>query len=306
MKKTDFVKLREQVRQWEKKLVEELGPLDGSLEEFYVTISLPDGHNTEMKVVRPKDFEHSKPPLIVLFHGGAFLVGTVEMVTRPARDFAKHFGAVVVAATYRLAPENKFPMQVEDAWNTLAWLAENASAKFGARLDQAFILGGFSAGASIAAVLVQQARDRHLASPLTGAFISIPLLLVEEIVPAKYRKDWTSREENNQDPALNKESLKEIIGNLKADIKSPLFSPFNAPDPHRGLPPTYVQVCGLDPLRDDGLIYEKDLRENGVQTRLDNYPQLSHAAWTVFANESSPKELEINTLEAMKWLLGRN
>lgn len=71
------------------------------------------------------------------------------------------------------------------------------------------------------------------------------------------------------------------------------------------LPPTYIQVGRLDPLRDNGVTYEKLLHDAGVKTRIDIFPTLAHQAWTVYANESSPKELEEKTLSAMDWLLGK-
>ncbi|PYH89000.1 alpha/beta-hydrolase [Aspergillus ellipticus CBS 707.79] len=297
MKETEIPSMRELMGKWEQKPVDALGPLDNDLEEFYGSFPLTDGHSAELKITKPKGPppQVSGFPLIVLFHGGAFSVGSGNMVARPARDFAKQFQAVVVAATYRLLPEYKFPTQMEDGWDAL----------YGVQLDRGFILGGFSSGATVAAVLLQQARDQGLSPSLTGGFISIPMLLVDEIVPECYRGEWKSREENTQDPAVTKDSLQETMDSWIPDIRSPLFSPFNAPNPHKGLPPTYVQVGGLDPLRDDGLIYEKALRENGVLTRLDIYSELTHAAWTIFANESSPKDLGTNTMKAMEWLLGK-
>ncbi|KAL2824886.1 hypothetical protein BDW59DRAFT_146839 [Aspergillus cavernicola] len=96
---------------------------------------------------------------------------------------------------------------------------------------------------------------------MIGIFVSIPWLLIEEIVPEKYREQWKPRKENTQDPAVSKESIKNILQMLNLDITSPLFSPFKASNPHKGLPPTYVQVGGLDPLRDGGLIYQRAKRE---------------------------------------------
>ncbi|KIX05311.1 uncharacterized protein Z518_06183 [Rhinocladiella mackenziei CBS 650.93] len=291
-------------RQAEKQLVSSLGPLNSGLEEFYSSVPLPDGHQGEIKITRPKEAIPTGRPFIVLFHGGGFSGGSVEYMTRPARDFALEFGAVVVSATYRLAPEYKFPIPMQDSWDTLVWLAKNA-VPLGANPSLGFVVGGVSAGGTMAAVLTQLAHDRALDPPLTGSFVSIPLLLVKDIVPAEYKKDWTSMEENKNNPSLNKEAIKNIIRTLAPDVKSPLFSPFNSPTPHVGLPPTYVHVGGLDVLRDDGLIYERALRKNGVPTRCDSYPELGHAAWTIYATGYNRERMAANTMNGMRWLLSR-
>jgi acetyl esterase/lipase len=108
---------REGMKRWESELVEKMGPLDPDLEEFYDVYTLSDGHQSRLKLVRPKDTFSSTTglPLIVLLHGGGFQVGTVEMMIRPARDFVKRFHAVVVAVSYRLAPEHKVSQQAQDA-----------------------------------------------------------------------------------------------------------------------------------------------------------------------------------------------
>ncbi|KAH0848884.1 hypothetical protein AYO21_09548 [Fonsecaea monophora] len=311
----------------ERQLVATLGPVHSDLEEFYASVPLPDGHRGELKVVRPKslatqsqastpgvdietvpsspaDSGNAGHPLIVLFHGGGFSNGSVDYMTRPARDFALEFNAVVVSATYRLAPEHPFPTPMQDAWDTLVWLSQHAG-EFGANPTRGFVVGGVSAGGTMAAVCNQLARDRGLAPPLTGAFVSIPLLLVKEIVPDKYKREWTSMEDNKNNPSLNRDTIQHIIRTLGPDIRSPLFSPFNSKTPHVGLPPTYVHVGGLDVLRDDGLIYERALRAAGVPTRCDVFPDLGHAAWTIHATEYSRPRLGPKMMEAMRWLLGQ-
>lgn len=291
-------------RQNDLQLITRLGPLHPSLEEHYTTIPLPNGHSAEIKVIRPKDTPPSAGrPFIVLFHGGGFSAGNVEYMTRPGREFALGFNAVVVSATYRLAPEYKFPVPMQDAWDTLVYLAGNA-AQLGANPAAGFIVGGVSAGGTMAAVLTQLARDRNLQPPLTGSFVSIPLLLVKEIVPTKYKKQWGSMDENKNNPSLNRDAIKNIIRTLAPDVKSPLFSPFNSGLPHYGLPPTYIHVGGMDVLRDDGIIFEKALRENGVRTKIDGYPDLGHAAWTIYSIGSSG-QLGPNTMSGMRWLLNR-
>lgn len=87
-------------------------------------------------------------------------------------------------------------------------------------------------------------------------------------------------------------------------MKSPLYSPFNSKTPHKNLPPTYVAVCGLDPLRDDGLIYEQVLKEHGVKTRLDVWPGVPHAHFAFLPFLNASKKAILDTYLGFGWLLG--
>jgi acetyl esterase/lipase len=94
-----------------------------------------------------------------------------------------------------------------------------------------------------------------------------------------------------------------ITALYKDDPSSPLMSPFTFPS-HKDLPPTYFQIAGSDPLRDEGLIYEKVLREEaGVLTKLDVYPGLPHGFWSWWPQAGFSKEHRKDTLRGWKWLV---
>jgi acetyl esterase/lipase len=81
--------------------------------------------------------------------------------------------------------------------------------------------------------------------------------------------------------------------------------PFNHPKGHGNIPPTYFQVCGLDALRDDSLIYERLLREeSSIATRLDLYPGLPHHFWEFYPQlkQHIQKRTE-DTVNEIQWLL---
>ena len=90
-------------------------------------------------------------------------------------------------------------------------------------------------------------------------------------------------------------------------MSSPLFVPFHYGKSERGhkdLPPAYLQVCGLDPLCDEGLIYERVLREEaGVKTNIDVYKGLGHYFWTNFPELEMSKTFVEDTVKGMRWLL---
>ena len=123
-------------------------------------------------------------------------------------------------------------------------------------------------------------------------------------MPKKYRDVWFSHEQNADAPILDKDAIDAIGSHLHPDPTSLLYSPFNSKSPHKGLPPTYVSVCGLDPLRDDGLVYEQVLKENGVKTRLDVWPGVPHAHFAFLPSLTASKKAVLDTFLGFGWLLG--
>jgi acetyl esterase/lipase len=152
-----------------------------------------------------------------------------------------------------------------------------ASSQGPAPREKGFLVGGTSAGGNFSAVVAHLAKDAELDPPLTGQYLSIPAVLPAEVVPEKYKAKYLSDKQNSEAPILSTATRDMFLGAYNPDRNSSLFVPFNHPTGHEGLPPAYFQVCGLDPLRDEALIYEEVLRtECGVKTRLDVYPGLPH------------------------------
>lgn len=86
-----------------------------------------------------------------------------------------------------------------------------------------------------------------------------------------------------------------------------MFSPLVWPTGHSKLPPHYFQICGADPLRDEGLIYERMLRENeGIKTRLSVYKGLPHGFWSIFPQLKSSQQFVEDSVNGVEWLLQQN
>jgi acetyl esterase/lipase len=122
-------------------------------------------------------------------------------------------------------------------------------------------------------------------------------------VPQAYKHLWFSRNQNENAMILNKGTIDYMLAAYEPDVHSADFSPFNHPAPHSGMPPVYIQVCGADPLRDDGLIYEQVLRYFGVKTKLDVYPGFPHG-FSVFREMELAKKSFSDQILAIGWLLG--
>lgn len=281
----------------------EAGPTFG-IPESVMTIPMRDGHESEIRVLRPANPPASGSPLVVLLFGGGFITGSNMQMVPVARIAAALYCATVVTLSYRRAPEHIFPTAPNDVWDSMKWLATNASS-LGADPSTGFVLGGVSAGGGLAIVTAQRAMEEKLSPPLTGLWACIPVTLENELVPEKYRHMWYSRTQNATAPLLNGKAIEYIRGLYKPDIASADYSAFNSELGFSGLPRTYVQVCGMDPLRDDGLIYERALRDQGVQTKLDVYPGLPHGHFAAFPQLKQSEKYRKDTMAAMGWLLGR-
>lgn len=271
-----------------------------------LTIPLRSSRSSTIRVFRPATPPAAGSPLIVLIYGGGFVTGDERQLSVYAGPLARLYGATVVNLSYRLAPEHRFPAAPDDVWDSLLWVAEHAG-ELGADVRAGFVVGGVSAGANLAAVCAQRWADESRAPAMTGAWLSVPLIFFhEEMVPPAYRDVWLSREQNKDADVINAYALEQVQHHVGFDHASPLCSPFNSVNPakHATMPPrVYFQVCGQDPLRDDGLVYERVLSEAGVQTRLDVYPGVPHAHFSLVPGLESSKRCSRDTVENFAWLL---
>ncbi|KAJ5201017.1 Alpha/Beta hydrolase protein [Penicillium cf. viridicatum] len=252
-------------------------------QESVINIPMRDGHQSELHIVKPGN-SSSANPLVVLIFGGAFIMGTNIQSIIWARMIAALYGATVVQPSYRLAPEHRFPTGPNDVWDNVQWIATNASA-LDADLFKGFIIGGGSAGGNLSIVTAHRSVKEKLFPPITGVWTSIPACMSKETVPEKYKHMWISREQNANaqgNPGMDSKSTGGYEAIYQQNYLSEDFSPFNMEVPFSVLPPTYVQVAGLDIIRDDGLVYAKALEDSGVKVKFDAYPGMPHGHFNLW------------------------
>ena len=205
--------------------------------------------------------------MFIWFHGGGFLMGSVDTADTICRHVARTSGAIVVAAPYRLVPEHDLYAGREDALAAIEWLLANA-ASIGIDPER-LAVGGDSAGGNLAAVVAQ-----HLAKRLGPAL----RLQVLAYPATNLRDDQPSKAENAHGYMLTSESIdwfKAMYSRGSPDLSDPRLSPMFAPDA-AGLPPALVISAGFDPIRDDGLAYAEKLRQAKVPVQLLHYAGQFH------------------------------
>ena len=291
-------------------------PIPDQVHEHDRMIPARDGVEIRVRIYTPlADPPPAGRPLYVAYHEGGWAMGGLVDEEVNCRLFSRDLACVCVNVEYRLAPEHKFPTWIDDSWDALQWAAANARA-IGANPAAGFVIGGGSAGGNICAVLAHLARDAPLDPPLTGQYLCVPAITViapPDTIPARYRAEYLSHPSvtpptDHSLPSLDAEGRTRHMHLIGADVDSPLMIPFlygqQAPHGHRGLPPAYFQVCGTDVLRDEGLLYERILREEAaVPTRLDFYPGFGHYFWTNWPALQQSRDFVEDTVKGVGWLL---
>ncbi|KAI0077151.1 hypothetical protein K474DRAFT_1662085 [Panus rudis PR-1116 ss-1] len=244
-------------------------------------------------------------PLMVWAHGGGGFSGTMLQDDYFLRRLAVEFEITIVNVEYRLAPEYPFPAGFNDCYTALKWAVENAST-INASPKRGLIVGGASAGGNIAAALALRARDDSFFAQrnirVTGQLLQFPKTVHIDADVEQYRSELLSWEQNKDAPFLSMSNLRFSAKLLKAPPSHPYHSVLLAPS-HTGLAPAFLQICGLDPLRDEGILYEKVLSKDGVRTRMCVYSGLPHGGHAVFGDTAIAKRFESDFEDGLRWLL---
>jgi len=219
-----------------------------------------------LRVYRPAGANGSA---ILYTHGGGWIGGHLDVCDEPVRAIANETGAVVVATTYRLAPEARFPAQPDDVFAALKWLHANA-ARLGVDPRRVALVGD-SAGGNLMAVTAIRARDAGL--PVAAQVLVYPVI--------DRRCEGASKTECAEGYLISRAAVDWFWDHYLArpeDIASPLASPLNAAD-LSGLPPALVLTAEYDPSRDEAIEYCNALAAAGNDARHVPLPGLIHGAF---------------------------
>lgn len=228
-----------------------------------------DGGEFSLRVLTPSP---SPAAVIVYFHGGGWVLENLTGYDTLGRQLAAKSGAAVVLVEYRKAPEHPFPIPVDDAWAGMKWAEEHVARKDGKSLP--LIVAGDSAGANLAAVVAQRARDK-------GAPALAQQILVCPVTDADFTRDSYRGPENQTMVSI--EAMQWFWDQYvpDADLRNePTATPLNARD-LTGLAPALVITAEHDVLRDEGEAYVEALRNAGVDVEHHRWSGQMHTFFSM-------------------------
>ena len=261
-----------------------LDDLKGPALENVFDLKVGDQEDSKFSIrvyVPSKIKTNEKVPVILFFHGGGFVMGNLETHDYPCRCIAKFSEMVVIAVDYRLAPEYKFPVSLNDA----KYVHKNLhkfSLPFNIDLENILVCGD-SAGGNLATILainysynlLPKIKGQILIYPcvdLTLSMKSMDIQLDGLVFSGKTMSYFVKHYLENRVDEVNWEA-------------SPLYAPNLS-----NQPPAYIFAAGLDPLLDEGIAYKNRLKDNGNIVHYKLYEGQIHGFVT--NSKHFPKGLE--------------
>ncbi len=258
----------EEVRALESGLAELNGPAPEMARVEQHTIERPDGEIT-LRVLVPIE-----PPrgVVVYYHGGGWVVGSIDDYDTVGRKLAERTSSAVVMVEYRLAPEHRYPTAVDDSYAALEWVGEHLSDIAGP--EAPLVVAGDSAGGNLSAIMAVRARDRG------GPSIDLQVL-VYPVTDADFDRPSYTDPENEL--LLTREGMVWFWDHYLPEASrrtEPDASPLHTED-LSGLPPAVILTAEHDVLLDEGEAYAARLQEANVATDLKRYPGQMHGFFTM-------------------------
>jgi acetyl esterase len=206
-------------------------------------------------------------PLLVYFHGGGFVVGSITSHAQACKFLADRAQCKVLSVGYRKAPEHRFPAAVDDCTAAFRWAAAHA-AELGVNPAR-IAVGGDSAGGNAAIVVCLNTLDDELRP--CGALPLYPVVTTDFDA-------WPSDRLFEKGPLLSDACVKDMIGHYRSPGQDadPKLSPILS-ERLGELPPMYLATAGMDILRDQGEAFAEKARAAGAKVEQRRFENLPHA-----------------------------
>jgi len=240
------------------------GPIDECLLVENTSINGRSGHQIPIRLYRHRNAMEQSATCIFL-HGGGWVLGDLDTHEGLCNDLAIRTGVNVIAVDYRLSPEHTYPKALHDVIDVLTTVSAETH-RFGVDANRIAIMGD-SAGASLALAAALTLRGQK----------ALPIAMILVYPGIGDTMDRPSFTENHDVPGLTPELMQFFMMSYLGgeSLPDPLAAPLTVQD-KAGLPPTFISVGELDPLRDDGTELAAQLSAANVPVTLDRAAGLGH------------------------------
>ncbi|QSX05363.1 alpha/beta hydrolase [Sedimentibacter sp. zth1] len=248
--------------------------LDGDKYQIWDRTVKNNDYDVPVRIFYPKDSEQDK--LIIYFHGGGWVIGNIDSYTRVCANLAKETNHIVVSVDYRLAPEYKFPIGLEDCYAVAKEIYVKGIFD-GIKAENITIMGD-SAGGNFTAAISLMARDRK-------EFKVFNQIMIYPATGNNYTESsiFDSVRTNGKDYLLTSNRVlgyMNLYMNNEDDRKNPYFSPLMETD-LSDQPRTLIITAEFCPLRDEGEFYGQLLKENGNNVEIHRMPDALHGYFSL-------------------------
>ncbi|SDT69133.1 acetyl esterase [Mucilaginibacter mallensis] len=199
-------------------------------------------------------------PVVSYFHGGGFVLMSLDTHDEICRQICANTSAVVMSADYKLAPEHPYPAGPESCVTATLWMIENAHRYQG--IPERMAVAGDSAGGYMALYVAQK---------LTAAGVKLKAQFATYPVTDHYTADHPSWDENRKGYVLTAQLMQWFWDSFLIDPAGFEEASILRSKDFSGLPPALMMTANYDPLRDEGKAYADKLKAVGVDTVYKNY-----------------------------------
>lgn len=218
-------------------------------------------HEIPVRIFTPPGEE--RHPILIFFHGGGWVTGSIDSYDGVCSDMAAMTERVVVSVDYRLAPEHPFPAAPEDCYAVVREIFMDAGL-MDTKQEEITLIGD-SAGGNLAAAVSLMARDR-------GEFLPSRQILIYPATGNDHSEHspYPSVVENGSGYLLTSKRVRDYMELYRAseeDLDNPYFAPLMAKD-FSNQPDTLIVTAQYCPLRDEGEAYGEKLREAGNRVEI--------------------------------------
>ncbi|SHL27971.1 acetyl esterase [Pseudonocardia thermophila] len=227
-----------------------------------------DGGEIAVRVLTPVEDPRG---VLVYYHGGGWVIGAIDEFDTLGRILAERTGFTTVLVDYRLAPEHRYPVAVDDSWAALQWVAANRAAL---APNGPLVIAGDSAGGNLSAIMAQRAKAAG------GPAIDLQVL-VYPVTDADFDNETYVDPENQL--MLTRDAMIWFWDHYVPDPAAraePDASPITAED-LSGLPPAVVLTAEHDVLREEGEAYARRLAWAGVPVQHRRFEGQMHGFFTM-------------------------